>query len=109
MKSLVSRIKGPDGKDIPDALVQVVCTEDSSAVRNWLAVTDKSGLTPKGVENDAILVITKKLQATDNPEKPKKFSYTYKIIVQAAGHIKKEVILKTDQAIPKEYLITLKK
>ena len=109
LRSLVIKVTDRRGKSIPGAMVQVTCPESPEAVTNGLLLTDAAGLTPSDPEKDAILIISRKLQATDDPEKPREFSYTYLIKVQATGYKDSQLTVHHDQPIPKPLVITMQK
>lgn len=94
-RSLVIHVVGARGKGVPDAFVHVTCPKAPAEVTHGLTLTDAKGLTPDKLENKAILITSKKLQATEDPARPQAFSLLYTVTVQAKGY--QEQILRISQ------------
>lgn len=109
LQSLVVKAVDEQGNPLSDTWVDVTCKEDANAVRNGLSLTDERGLTPDDLEKGAILITTRKLQATDDPEQPKAFSYTYRMTVKAKGYEDKTVHVRSGDALPRPMVVTLTK
>ena len=109
LQSLVVKVTDAQGKPIYRAAVSVLCREDPTAVKRGFCLTSGQGLTPSDPEKDAILITKRKLQATDDPENPKEFSFTYTVSVEAPGYKESAITLRHDQTIPRPLAIALQK
>jgi len=109
LATLVVKVTDHNGQPIPDAAVSIVCPQTPDAVRNGFARTNAAGLTPDDTENGRLLITRRKLQATDAPNEPKEFSYSYQTIVRAQGHPRKRTPLPPDQPPPNPLVIALEK
>ncbi len=54
-------------------------------MRRGIAVTGPDGRTPARMEDGALLVATRRLQATDDPLQPREDPLAYELTVDAAG------------------------
>jgi len=96
LNTLVIKVVNPENQIIPEVIVNVRCENDPEAVKNGLSFTDSNGLTPANPLDGAILVMRKKLRATDNPEQPEEFNkFTYTISAQVLGYKKKEIKIQS--------------
>lgn len=106
---LIIQVTDGKGKAVADASVNISCVEDTQAVRNGFALTDEKGMTPSDPEKSAILITRRKLEATDEPDKPRELSFTYAATVQAQGFPEKSLTLKSGQEIARPLVVTLGK
>ncbi len=101
------KVVDKQGKAIPKAVVAVSCKEDPKAVKNGLAITDENGLTSADPAKKAILIIKRKLRATDTAGAPEDLSYNYTIRINAKEHGKKMLTISSKDDISKPFTITL--
>jgi len=106
-RMLEVKVVDPEGAMIPDAIVTVDCTEDPDAVQNGLTLTDATGLTPADSTGGAVLITRKRLQATDDPEKPTEFDFTYNVSVHKRDYETKRILLKSNEQIPRPLVVEL--
>lgn len=107
--SLVAQVQDRRGRSVEAAFVNVRCGEDSRAVRNGLAITDRQGLTPANFEQGALLIARRRLQATDDPDRPHHTVYLYTVTVEAAGFKPFRTVLASGQDIPRPWVVRLEK
>lgn len=105
--SLPVRVVGANGKPLSMATVDVTCAQDPEAVRNGFSLTDEKGLTADDA-GTGILILKKKLLATDNPQQPKESVYTFTVTVQAEGRKETTVSLNGAEAIPRPLQVQIK-
>lgn len=108
-RSLVIKVVGTRGKGLSDAFVHVTCPEAPAEVTHGLTLTDAKGLTPDKLENKAILITSKKLQATEDPARPQAFSLLYTITVQAKGYQAQTLRISQGQDLPRPLVVALQK
>lgn len=108
-RSLVIQIVDSRGRGIPDAFVHVDCSNAPTEVSHGLTLTDARGFTPEKLENKAILITSRKLQATDDPARPQVFSLVYTITVQAKGYQDATLQIIQGQDLPQPLVIKLAK
>lgn len=101
------QVAGPRGKPVGGVFVNVSCVDDPAAVQNGFAMTDAGGLTPADLDKRAILVIRRKLVATDNPKQPQIVPLVYTIAVQAPGYREQKLALSNGQDIPRPLIVKL--
>jgi hypothetical protein len=106
-RSLVIQILDRDGGVIEDAIVVVDCPQDSGAVQNGMALTDDRGLTPADFPRGAVLIMERKLQATDDPESPREFTFTYRVAVHKPGYKTTRVLLTNNERIPRPLIVPI--
>jgi hypothetical protein len=106
-RPLVIKVVDRQGAVIPDAIVTVDCTEDPDAVHNGLTLTDGVGLTPSYATRGAVLITTRKLLATDDPEKPREFDFTYSLSVHKRDYDTTQILLKSNEQIPRPLIVEL--
>jgi hypothetical protein len=105
----VIKVVDQQGAVIPDAIVTVDCTEDPDSVRNGLTLTDARGLTPAGTDAGAVLITKRKLQATDDPEKPRESNFAYCVSIYKRRYQTKRVLVKGAEQIPRPWVVELGK
>lgn len=106
-ESLLVRVLDADGQPVPRALVRVRCPADPGAVGPALALTDQQGMTPGTPEEHAILVTTRRTQATDEPDKPITFTYDYTVDVRTRAGARIRVPLSSANPIPRPLVVPL--
>lgn len=91
-RSCVAEVRDETGAPIARAVVSLRCPVDpwrtspyAAAVRRGIAVTGPDGRTPARMEDGALLVATRRLQATDDPLQPREDPLAYELTVDAAG------------------------
>jgi hypothetical protein len=84
-QSLRVQVLDRAGRPVPEAIVTVSCKSDPEAVGRGAALTDSTGLTPGDFESGAILVTTRKYQATDDPNHPQETTFAYEVAAAKAG------------------------
>ena len=87
-RTLVVTVTDQAGRPVPRAAVEATCEQgDDSAVVRGLAVTGDEGSTPGPADPEArgLLLTEYRLQATDDPARPRETRYTYTIHVSAPG------------------------
>lgn len=107
--SLPIKVVGDGQRPLNGALVNVECEEDAQALRNPVAVTDEQGLTSGDPENGAILIVRKRIRATDTPDQPDILTYSYKLTIEASGHQRKSIHLLGSQGIPRPLTVRVGK
>ncbi len=107
--SLPVKVLNKEGQAIPKAVVAISCKENPKAVRNGLAITNENGLTLADPGKKAILIIKRKLKATDTAGQPEDLSYNYTMRVNAKGYKNKTVNLSNKDTISKPFVVTLEK
>ena len=106
--SLPVHVRDTRGHAVKDAFVNVSCMDDPTAVRNGFAMTDDQGLTSADSEKQAILIIRKRIQATDEPDTPLEMTFAYTVSVSAPGFMDKQLLLSSAQDLPRPLVIPMK-
>ena len=108
-RTLVVKVVDPGGHPVPDALVSIDCAEFPEAVQHGLALTDQSGRTPAATEDGATLIMTRKLQATDDPEQPAESTYRHSVCVRRTGYAEAAADLPTTGGVPEPFVVVLRR
>lgn len=84
-RTLVVKVVDTQGQPVPEALVNVTCSEDPEAVSNGSAFTGREGCTLGKGEPNAMLVTRRRWQATDDPNQPQLTSFRLVVSVWKKG------------------------
>lgn len=105
------KVTDQQGKPVRWAAVAVTSPDDAAgvAVRNGYALTDAAGLTPSDPDKSAILIARWRVQATDDPARPKSLSYRYAIAVTATGYKPYQTMLGPGLGLPRPFVVKLEK
>lgn len=106
-ESLLVKVVNADEKPVPTAMVLVSCDQGPGRVTRGACVTDREGLTPSDPEKDAIVVTTRTLRATDDPETPKESVFGFRVDVSAVGYEARAVALPAGQPLARPLVVTL--
>lgn len=108
-RTLVVKVSDASGRPVPEALVRAECPEHPEGVVVGIALTLADGRTPANPESGAILLTTRRLQATDDPQQPRETLYAYQITARKKGLPPVTLELKAGKAWPKPATLELKK
>jgi hypothetical protein len=107
--SLLVKVVDAAGKPVPQAGVVVTCKDAPGEVTRGATLTDEKGLTPSDPETDAILITTRKYQATDNPDQPQVSTFSYEVAVTRDGLKPATVTLPAGGPVPRPLVVRLEK
>lgn len=85
-RSLTVHVQDSAGNPMTDAYVDVRCPSENGVVRRGLSMTNAQGHTPLQPEHGAILVVERRIRATDTPDTPDIRGYAYRIRVVKDGY-----------------------
>ena len=107
--SLPVRVEDNQGRPITGAVVTVDCPSDHEglAVQRGLAVTGRDGLTPSDAAGRALVITTRELRPTDDPERPQVIERSYRLRVKAPGYAPREVPLRPGVVLPRPLAVAL--
>lgn len=107
--SLPVQVTDAGGRPVAKAFVNISCQDDPAAVKNGFAMTDDKGLTSADPEQQAILIIRKKVQATDVQDRPRELTFAYTVVVSAEGLPDKQLTISPGQELTRPLVIALDK
>lgn len=84
-QTLQVEVKDGQANPVPYAFVSLSCDEHPEAVRNPATVTGADGVTAGGSWDKRIAFVTRRRQATDNPDRVREIHYEYSLSVRAQG------------------------
>ena len=83
--TLLLKVVDGSRNPVPDAIVTVACEDDPEQVTRGACFTGGDGMTPPVGSENAIIVTTKKTQATDEPGRHIEKTFTYQVTVRKKG------------------------
>ena len=105
-QSLVVRVVDRQQRPVAGAAV-VVSAPDAGQVTRGATLTDQNGQTAADPEADAIVVTNRKLQATDDSQRPAVSTFSYQVTVSRPGLPPQTVALPAGQPIPRPLVVRL--
>lgn len=108
-RTLQVRVNDTKGNPVPDAIVTVVCDEDSDQVTGGACFTDGKGLTPPRGTDHAILITEKSTEATDDPDQHRIVTYSYRVRAWKTGYKAGTRTVDTQTKVPECLRVQLEK
>lgn len=93
--AIVVQVQDAKNAPIKSAIVEIKCEKNPEALIASTALTDKSGKTPASLDNNPMIVLLKKTQATETPGKPLSTYYEYTASINAPGYKAKRISLSS--------------